>query len=994
MSNRSLKPKKMKLLVFTDSRGQHKPAGQTYPIFGERLASDEDFDVDLFLCPMKWTTTLDFLEQFPLQRLKGYDAVILYTGIVDWSPRPATSAMQDLYNNQTVSNEGNLHLNTHDYSKKIVNNKKSIFDAVFGEGSMRDYFSKPFPITYEGERTINMYSLEMARNALLPRLCEIPNLIFISSNRLVQGWNGNYHRKRPENISITHRYSDLFCEELARNAHVIDLREWTPDDIKEMTCDNMHLTKQGSDYIYHNIIKILRPQQSTSISTIIHEQFAKTFPGIQAMARVNATHKSSLLGTVNRKDYLATLVIGLRLSNNDGERLDNLAFLLDWLDFHYGDLFDVLLIEQDKQPQVDLKRLKARPYVRHEFIYNPKEYNRGWGYNVAVRHFCNTTDVVVLMDTDVLTGANFIQEVIDCHRKYDAISPYQNVYYTDQAESRHIKATRRIDTLADASKIRNPVTLAGGILIIRRSIFVALKGFEQYIGYACEDRALDVTLFNHLDPVRIRIAPEVYVHLHHDTDSGARVNFKAIYEHLVTHYGCKYDPRVGPFEFIHRNCDHAPKSRTLRFMLDRADSFGDPNLYRYTHPPTINGIVHKPRAASCIAGDSIFPPDFTSVDAYSAKEIYPAPNPDSDELAVFYNAFKGKRCFIIGNGPSLNKHDLTLLEHEYCFGVNSFFYKTRETGFRPTFYVVEDNSVMYENIQEIRRFDAPYKFFPTNYRTLHPKQPNTFFFRMNRGFYEKSSPNYAVPRFSTDASKVLYCGQSVTYINLQLAYFMGFVEVYLIGMDFNYVIPDSHQRTGDILVSDTDDPNHFHKDYFGKGKTWKDPKLDRVALNYRMAKLVYEATGRQIINASIGGSLEIFKRVDYEDLLRRNKSPRKPDSCAKPHVVAHCSDTLSSPASQRAQSFGSARASSESDRQDDHLFGDLSRLTSSANFSAANELYRHQRFSEALTVYAKLVMAGEGPTFLYKRNALSAFRRATEAGQSCDPKIAELLRDL
>ena len=40
-------------------------------------------------------------------------------------------------------------------------------------------------------------------------------------------------------------------------------------------------------------------------------------------------------------------------------------------------------------------------------------------------------------------------------------------------------------------------------------------------------------------------------------------------------------------------------------------------------------------------------------------------------------------------------------------------------------------------------------------------------------------------------------------------------------MDFNYVIPETHKRTGDVLLSDTDDPNHFHKDYFGKGKLGK-----------------------------------------------------------------------------------------------------------------------------------------------------------------------------
>ena len=96
---------------------------------------------------------------------------------------------------------------------------------------------------------------------------------------------------------------------------------------------------------------------------------------------------------------------------------------------------------------------------------------------------------------------------------------------------------------------------------------------------------------------------------------------------------------------------------------------------------------------------------------------------------------------------------------------------------------------------------------------------------------------------------------------------MGFTEVYLIGMDFSYIIPESHKRTGDVLLSDTDDPNHFHKDYFGKGKTWKDPKLDRVMMNYKQAKFVYECAGRNIYNATIGGKLELFERVNFNALF-------------------------------------------------------------------------------------------------------------------------------
>ena len=118
---------------------------------------------------------------------------------------------------------------------------------------------------------------------------------------------------------------------------------------------------------------------------------------------------------------------------------------------------------------------------------------------------------------------------------------------------------------------------------------------------------------------------------------------------------------------------------------------------------------------------------------------------------------------------------------------------------------------------------------------------------------------------SVDASDRLFCGRSVTIINLQLAYYMGFRDVYLIGMDFNYAIP-SDAVNGAIITSNSDDINHFHPDYFGKGKTWKDPKLDSVLRAYAACKSAYEDDGRNIYNATVGGKLELFERRSLSNI--------------------------------------------------------------------------------------------------------------------------------
>ena len=77
---------------------------------------------------------------------------------------------------------------------------------------------------------------------------------------------------------------------------------------------------------------------------------------------------------------------------------------------------------------------------------------------------------------------------------------------------------------------------------------------------------------------------------------------------------------------------------------------------------------------------------------------------NTSKLKNYKNAYSKKTCVIIGNGPSLNSVDFTLLEKTHTFGVNGIFYKTDETGFRPTFYTVEDGAVMRDNLERIENY--------------------------------------------------------------------------------------------------------------------------------------------------------------------------------------------------------------------------------------------------------------------------------------------------
>ena len=255
-----------------------------------------------------------------------------------------------------------------------------------------------------------------------------------------------------------------------------------------------------------------------------------------------------------------------------------------------------------------------------------------------------------------------------------------------------------------------------------------------------------------------------------------------------------------------------------------------------------------------------------AADAWTIEE-YPDRRFDADDLARFEGSHAGERVVIIGNGPSLNELDLSLLRGTATIGVNGIFYADDRLPEPLTYYVVEDTMVVRDNLERIRQYRAGHRFFPSIYREMIGEGPDTTFFMMNRGFYASTSPAFCIPRFSTDPTQRVYAGQSVTLMNLQLAYFMGFSEVILIGMDFSYSVPESSEINGAHITSMEDDPNHFHPDYFGKGKVWKDPKLDRVLANYALAKQMYEADGRRIVNATPGGNLHLFERVSFTDLF-------------------------------------------------------------------------------------------------------------------------------
>jgi hypothetical protein len=216
------------------------------------------------------------------------------------------------------------------------------------------------------------------------------------------------------------------------------------------------------------------------------------------------------------------------------------------------------------------------------------------------------------------------------------------------------------------------------------------------------------------------------------------------------------------------------------------------------------------------------------------------------------DAHRGQRCFIIGNGPSLRETDLTLLRNEATFGLNRIYLIFDELGFNTTYLVTVNRLVVEQCRDEIAALPIP-KFTTWGNRDLVPFTPNTLFLRSLPG-----------PRFFTDITHGIWEGATVTFVAMQIAYYLGFQKVILIGVDHSFAAKGQRHK---VVVSHGDDPNHFDPRYFGKGFRWQLPDLETSEVAYGLARARFEADGREILDATIGGKLQVFRKASYQELF-------------------------------------------------------------------------------------------------------------------------------
>lgn len=241
---------------------------------------------------------------------------------------------------------------------------------------------------------------------------------------------------------------------------------------------------------------------------------------------------------------------------------------------------------------------------------------------------------------------------------------------------------------------------------------------------------------------------------------------------------------------------------------------------------------------------------------------------------ILLNCHRAKRAFVIGNGPSLNTQDLSLLKNELTFVTNGFWRHSILKTWQPASLLLADPeyftraSAWAEEFMGMRRAVTGGIFFVPLW--AHSVVKSQGLLSSDRTFYAAFYSNMARTRkFQIDLTKPIPGCQTVPLFAITVALYMGCNPIYLLGMDH------------DFLVKTINMPHFYQKDDI-EGKAmqyqcdagcglwsydqWMVAVLD-MWRGYRNLKGMAEAKGHDIYNATAGGYLDVFPRIKYENLF-------------------------------------------------------------------------------------------------------------------------------
>lgn len=219
----------------------------------------------------------------------------------------------------------------------------------------------------------------------------------------------------------------------------------------------------------------------------------------------------------------------------------------------------------------------------------------------------------------------------------------------------------------------------------------------------------------------------------------------------------------------------------------------------------------------------------------------------------------GKRAFIIGNGPSLNIDDLNKLKNEISFGCNRITQMYNHTNWRLTDYFFADPLFISNSIKckdDMNSISSEHKHAFTTlqsriYDEYKDEYNNLYFLRINRS---------NKMRFSEDIAQTLGSGGTSLFEIFQIAVYMGVKEFYLLGVDYSF---NKEMKNDGKLIVNENVQSHAKEIDQGNGIYY----VDDIMKAWLTMKEYADSHSIKIYNATRGGKLEVFPRIEFDSLF-------------------------------------------------------------------------------------------------------------------------------
>jgi hypothetical protein len=221
-------------------------------------------------------------------------------------------------------------------------------------------------------------------------------------------------------------------------------------------------------------------------------------------------------------------------------------------------------------------------------------------------------------------------------------------------------------------------------------------------------------------------------------------------------------------------------------------------------------------------------------------------------------SLRGRRGFVIGNGPSLQIGDLERIADDVTIASNKCYLAFPLTRWRPTFLTCSDKLLWQKISLELSgKVDRVHVLSSID---VSGSPVEAVIFRHLGG--HRSDP----VGFSFDTSRGHYAGRTVTYHNLQLAVHLGLDPIYMIGCDHYYQGEEQHPDK-DKPIMHRGQRNHFIDGYRQPGEKVNAAPISEMTAAFQVAARACAARGIRIFNATRGGYLEAFPRVDFDSIV-------------------------------------------------------------------------------------------------------------------------------